>query len=84
MATEAGDGHVDILVSNAGVAVLGPSDAAAEVNQLAALAPAGRVAEPEEPGEPGELASAIVFLAGEAASFIHGVTVPVDGGRAST
>ncbi|MEY9861479.1 NAD(P)-dependent dehydrogenase (short-subunit alcohol dehydrogenase family) [Catenulispora sp. GAS73] len=48
------------------------------VNQLAALAPAGRVAEPEE------LASAIVFLASEDASFIHGVTVPVDGGRVST
>jgi NAD(P)-dependent dehydrogenase (short-subunit alcohol dehydrogenase family) len=48
------------------------------VNHLAALASAGRVAEPEE------LASAIVFLAGEDASFIHGVTVPVDGGRVST
>jgi NAD(P)-dependent dehydrogenase (short-subunit alcohol dehydrogenase family) len=48
------------------------------VNQLAALAPAGRVAEPEE------LASAIVFLASEEAGFIHGVTVPVDGGRVST
>ena len=173
-ATEAGDGHVDILINNAGVAVLGPSFAATEaefdetfglnvkvpfflvaslapamaergwgsivnvstmvasfgqagmalygasraalelltkawaaeygprgvrvnavapgptrtrmmesvpaemVNQLAALAPAGRVAEPEE------LAAAIVFLASDDASFIHGVTLAVDGGRAAT
>src|SRR6201994_4387068 len=45
------------------------------VNQLAALAPAGRVAEPEE------LAAAIVFLASDDASFVHGVTLAVDGGR---
>ena len=47
------------------------------VNQLAALAPAARVAEPEE------LAAAIVFLASDDASFIHGVTLAVDGGRAA-
>ena len=173
-ATEAGDGHVDILINNAGVALLGPSNAATEaefdetfalnvkvpfflvaalapamaergwgsivnvstmvasfgqagmalygasraalelltkawaaeygprgvrvnavapgptrtrmmeavpdemVNQLAALAPAGRAAEPEE------LAAAIVFLASEDASFVHGVTLAVDGGRNAT
>src|SRR5690348_1345316 len=173
-ATEAGDGHVDILINNAGVAVLGPSSAATEaefdesfavnvkvpfflvaslapamaergwgsivnvstmvasfgqggmalygasraalelltkawaaeygprgvrvnavapgptrtalmeavpeemVNQLAALAPAGRVARPEE------LAAAIVFLASDDASFVHGVTLAVDGGRVAT
>jgi NAD(P)-dependent dehydrogenase (short-subunit alcohol dehydrogenase family) len=48
------------------------------VNQLAALAPAGRVA------EPGELAAAIVFLASDDASFVHGVTLAVDGGRVAT
>ena len=45
------------------------------VNHLAALAPAARVAEPEE------LAAAIVFLATDDASFVHGVTLAVDGGR---
>ena len=173
-ATEAGDGHVDILINNAGVALLGPSSAATEaefdetfalnvkvpfflvaelapamaergwgsvvnvstmvasfgqagmamygasraalelltkawaaeygpsgvrvnavapgptrtaltetvpeemVSQLAALAPAGRVARPEE------LAAAIVFLASDDASFVHGVTLAVDGGRVAT
>ena len=173
-AIEAGDGHVDILINNAGVALLGPSNAATEaqfdetfalnvkvpfflvaslapamaergwgsivnvstmvasfgqagmamygasraalelltktwaveygpsgirvnavapgptrtrmmegipeemVNQHAALAPAGRIARPEE------LAAAIVFLASDEASFVHGVTLAVDGGRSAT
>jgi NAD(P)-dependent dehydrogenase (short-subunit alcohol dehydrogenase family) len=48
------------------------------VDHLAARAPAGRVAEPEE------LAAAIVFLARDDASFVHGVTLAVDGGRSAT
>ena len=48
------------------------------VNQHAALAPAGRIARPEE------LAAAIVFLATDDASFVHGVTLAVDGGRVAT
>ena len=48
------------------------------VKHAAAQAPAGRVAEPEE------LAAAIVFLASDEASFIHGVTLAVDGGRVAT
>ena len=45
------------------------------LDQLAAQAPAGR------PARPDEIAEAIVFLATDRASFIHGVTLPVDGGR---
>jgi NAD(P)-dependent dehydrogenase (short-subunit alcohol dehydrogenase family) len=172
-ATEAGDGHVDILINNVGVAALGPSNAATEAefdetfavnvkvpfflvaalapamaergggaivsistmvasfgqpgmamygasraaielltkawaaefgprgvrvnavapgpvrtplnegfgdmpHQIAALAPAGRIAEPDE------LAAAVAFLASDDASFIHGVTLAVDGGRTAT
>jgi NAD(P)-dependent dehydrogenase (short-subunit alcohol dehydrogenase family) len=48
------------------------------VQAHAALAPAGRIAEPEE------LAAAIVFLASDDASFVHGVTLAVDGGRVAS
>lgn len=42
---------------------------------LAAQAPAGRPATPEE------IADAVVYLASDAASFVHGAILPVDGGR---
>jgi len=45
------------------------------LDQLAAAGPAGR------PGTAQEIAAAIVFLAGDAASFIHGAILPADGGR---
>jgi NAD(P)-dependent dehydrogenase (short-subunit alcohol dehydrogenase family) len=45
--------------------------------QLAAMAPAGHPAEPEE------IADAIVYLASDRASFVHGAVLPVDGGRAA-
>jgi len=45
------------------------------LDQLAAAAPAGRVGLPEE------IASAIVYLASDEASFVQGVLLPVDGGR---
>lgn len=45
------------------------------LDQLAAAGPAGR------PGLPEEVAEAVVFLATDAASFVHGAVLPVDGGR---
>src|SRR5579872_1878574 len=47
----------------------------AGLEQIAAQAPAGR------PATPDEIAEAIVFLATERASFIHGAKLAVDGGR---
>ena len=46
-----------------------------QLDQLASLAPAGRPAGPEE------IASAITYLAGDEASFVHGAVLDVDGGR---
>jgi NAD(P)-dependent dehydrogenase (short-subunit alcohol dehydrogenase family) len=45
------------------------------LDQLAATTPTGRPAVPEE------IASAIVYLASNEASFVQGVLLPVDGGR---
>jgi NAD(P)-dependent dehydrogenase (short-subunit alcohol dehydrogenase family) len=47
------------------------------LERLAAQAPAGR------PATADEIAEAIVFLATDRASFIHGATLAVDGGRAA-
>jgi NAD(P)-dependent dehydrogenase (short-subunit alcohol dehydrogenase family) len=50
-------------------------DESADVAQVyASRVPLGRVAEPEE------IAEAVVFLASDAASFVTGVALPVDGG----
>ncbi|MGW1086052.1 SDR family NAD(P)-dependent oxidoreductase [Streptomyces sp. NPDC002596] len=46
-----------------------------DLDTLASQAPAGR------PATPREIAEAIAYLAGDAASFVHGVVLPVDGGR---
>jgi NAD(P)-dependent dehydrogenase (short-subunit alcohol dehydrogenase family) len=53
-----------------GTAVMGEA-----LDELAKGGPAGRPAAPEE------IAEAIVFLATERASFVHGAVLPVDGGR---
>jgi NAD(P)-dependent dehydrogenase (short-subunit alcohol dehydrogenase family) len=45
-----------------------------EAELVKMITPAGRL------GDPAELACAVVFLASEAASYITGVTLPVDGG----
>lgn len=46
-----------------------------DLDTLASQAPAGR------PATPREIAEAIGYLAGDTASFVHGVVLPVDGGR---
>ncbi|WP_420365921.1 SDR family oxidoreductase [Curtobacterium sp. L3-7] len=53
-----------------GTAAMGES-----LDALAAAGPAGR------PGTADEIAEAIVFLATDGASFVHGAVLPVDGGR---
>ncbi|WP_308424588.1 SDR family NAD(P)-dependent oxidoreductase [Micromonospora sonchi] len=45
--------------------------------ELARLHPVGRI------GQPQEVAEAVAYLLSPAASFINGVTLPVDGGRAA-
>ena len=45
------------------------------LDQIASQAPAGRVA------DPAEIAAAVVYLASDQASFVHGAVLPVDGGR---
>ena len=46
-----------------------------DLDDLAAQAPTGR------PATPGEIAAAVVYLTSDAVSFVHGVVLPVDGGR---
>ena len=45
-----------------------------EMEMVKLMTPAGRV------GDPAELAAAAVFLASDAASYVTGITLPVDGG----
>lgn len=45
------------------------------LDQLASTLPAGR------PADPSEIAEAAVYLASPEANFVHGITLPVDGGR---
>jgi NAD(P)-dependent dehydrogenase (short-subunit alcohol dehydrogenase family) len=55
-----------------GTAVMGDA-----LDKHAAASPAGRVASPQE------IANIVLFLATDAASFVQGAVIPVDGGRAA-
>lgn len=55
----------------------GTAEMGEALTQLAAAAPAGHPATAEE------VADAIVYLASDGASFVHGVVLPVDGGRSA-
>lgn len=59
-------------VRTEGTAAMGES-----LDQLAAQAPAGH------PADPSEIARAVAYLAGDEASFVQGVVLAVDGGRAA-
>jgi NAD(P)-dependent dehydrogenase (short-subunit alcohol dehydrogenase family) len=52
--------------------------ASGRVDQIATTVPAKRAARPEE------IAAAALYLASDDASFVHGVILPVDGGRSAT
>jgi NAD(P)-dependent dehydrogenase (short-subunit alcohol dehydrogenase family) len=64
------------LTDTAGVDHLFGADAAATKAYLADQIPAGRI------GQPAEIARAVLFLASDAASFINGIELFVDGGQA--
>src|SRR6201987_596432 len=75
-AAEYGPSGVRVNVVSPGPTRTEGTDAMGEaLEQLAAQAPAGR------PATADEIAEAIVVLATDRASFIHGVTLAVDGGR---
>jgi NAD(P)-dependent dehydrogenase (short-subunit alcohol dehydrogenase family) len=75
-AAEYGSSGVRVNAVSAGPTRTEGTDAMGEgLEQLAAQAPAGR------PATADEIAEAIVFLATDRASFIHGAKLAVDGGR---
>lgn len=77
-AAEYGPGGVRVNAVSPGPTRTEGTEAMGEgLDKLAAEAPAGR------PATPDEIAEAIVFLATDRASFIHGAKLAVDGGRSA-
>src|ERR687891_708924 len=76
-ATDAQGGRVN-AISPGPTRTEGSAGMGEALDQLASLAPAGRPASPEE------IASGIVFLVSDEASFVHGAALAADGGRSAT
>ena len=63
--------------SDAHLAGLSETDQAGFRREIALLQPLGRM------GDPAEVAEVVAFLLSDAASFLNGATIPVDGGRSA-
>jgi NAD(P)-dependent dehydrogenase (short-subunit alcohol dehydrogenase family) len=78
-AAEFGPSGVRVNAVSPGVTLTGGTEAARHIlDAMAARTPAGRVGTPEE------VAAAVVWLASDDASFVHGTTLDVDGGALNT
>jgi NAD(P)-dependent dehydrogenase (short-subunit alcohol dehydrogenase family) len=78
-AAEFGPSGVRVNAVSPGVTLTGGTEAAKPIlDAMAARTPAGRVGTPEE------VAAAVVWLASDDASFVHGTTLDVDGGALNT
>jgi NAD(P)-dependent dehydrogenase (short-subunit alcohol dehydrogenase family) len=76
---EFGPSGVRVNAVSPGVTLTGGTEAGKSMlDAMAARTPAGRVGTPEE------VAAAVVWLASDEASFVHGTTLDVDGGALNT
>jgi NAD(P)-dependent dehydrogenase (short-subunit alcohol dehydrogenase family) len=76
---EFGPSGIRVNAVSPGVTLTGGTSAGeAMLTAMAARAPAGRI------GTPDDIASAVLFLTSDAATFIHGTTLDVDGGALNT